>query len=47
MREVAAAAGALRGEPLKRARAALRAARRPEPFDREAALKDLESLVSA
>ena len=45
MEEVAAAAGALKGKSLSRARAALKAARRPQAFDRKQALKDLESLL--
>ena len=45
MEEVAAAAGPLKGKALSRARAALKAARRPQPFDRKQALKDLESLL--
>ena len=47
MKQVARAAGVLRGKPLRRARMALKAARRPQAFDRKAALKDLEALVSA
>jgi beta-N-acetylhexosaminidase len=46
MEEVAAAAGALRGKPLARARAALRTARKPQPFDRKQAFKDLENLLA-
>ena len=46
MEEVAAAAGALKGKALARARTALKAARKPQAFDRKQALKDLESLVS-
>jgi beta-N-acetylhexosaminidase len=46
MAEVAKAAGALRGKALRRAKAALRMARRPQAFDRKAALKDLDALVS-
>jgi beta-N-acetylhexosaminidase len=42
MEEVAAAAGALKGKALSRARAALKAARKPQPFDRKMALRDLE-----
>jgi len=45
MEEVAAAAGPLKAKALSRARAALKAARRPQPFDRKQALKDLESLL--
>ena len=46
MQEVATAAGQLKGKPLRRARAALKSARKPQPFDRRLALKDLEALVS-
>ena len=46
MEQVARAAGTLRGKALRRARMALRSARKPQPFDRKAALKDLEALVS-
>lgn len=46
MEEVAAAAGTLRGQPMRRARAALKLMRKPQPFDRQAALRDLEALVS-
>ena len=45
MEEVAAAAGPLKGKPLVRARAALKAARKPQTFDRKSALKDLEALL--
>jgi beta-N-acetylhexosaminidase len=44
--EVAEAAGPLKGKALRRARAALKARRKPQPFDRRRALADLESLVS-
>jgi beta-N-acetylhexosaminidase len=44
MEEVAEAAGHLKGRALARARAALKWAGRPQPFDRKAALKDLELL---
>ncbi|MEI8180202.1 beta-N-acetylhexosaminidase [Aestuariivirga sp.] len=47
MEEVAAAAGVLKGKGLSRARAALKAARRPQPFDRKQALKDLEAVLPA
>ena len=47
MEEVAAAAGALKGKALSRARAALKAARKPQPFDRKMALKDLEAVLPA
>ena len=46
MREVAAAAGELKGKPLRRARAALKSVRKPQPFDKKAALKDWELIVS-
>lgn len=45
MEEVAAAAGSLKGKALSRARAALKQARKPQPFDRKQALKDLETLL--
>ena len=41
-----AAAGDLRGKALQRARAALRTVRRPQPFDRKAALRDFEVIAS-
>jgi len=47
MEEVAAAAGALKGKALSRARAALKAARKPQPFDRKMALRDLEVVLPA
>ncbi|HUR42667.1 MAG TPA: beta-N-acetylhexosaminidase [Aestuariivirga sp.] len=46
MKQVATAAGTLRGKARKRARMALKSARKPQTFDRKAALKDLEALVS-
>jgi beta-N-acetylhexosaminidase len=46
MGEVAAAAGTLRGKALARARAALKTARKPQPFDRKQAVKDLETLLA-
>jgi beta-N-acetylhexosaminidase len=46
MEEVAAAAGPLKGKALARARAALKLARKPQPFDRKLALKDLENLLA-
>lgn len=46
MEEVAAAAGPLKGRALRRARAALKWARKPQPFDRKAALKDLDALAA-
>jgi beta-N-acetylhexosaminidase len=46
MEEVADAAGALRGRSAAKARAALKLRRRPKPFDRKAALGDLEALSS-
>ena len=47
MREVAVAAGELKGKALRRAKAALKSARKPQAFDKKAALKDLELVVSA
>jgi beta-N-acetylhexosaminidase len=46
MEEVAAAAGYLKGKALSRARTALRSARKPQPFDRTQALKDLDALLT-
>ena len=46
MEEVAAAAGILKGKALRRAKAALKMARKPQPFDRRAALRDLQALVT-
>lgn len=46
MREVAAASVELKGKALRRAKAALKSARKPQPFDRPAALRDLERIVS-
>ena len=46
MAEVAAAAGHLKGRALRRARAALKWVRKPQPFDRKAALADLEALAT-
>jgi beta-N-acetylhexosaminidase len=46
MEEVAEAAGRLKGKALARARAALKWIGKPQPFDRNAALKDLELLES-
>ncbi|MEI7598834.1 MAG: beta-N-acetylhexosaminidase [Aestuariivirga sp.] len=45
MEEVAAAAGVLNGKALSRAKAALKFARKPQPFDRKQALKDLEAVL--
>jgi beta-N-acetylhexosaminidase len=47
MEEVAAAAGVLKGKALSRAKAALKAARKPQLFDRKMALKDLEAVLPA
>lgn len=47
MEEVAAAAGVLKGRALSRARAALRARQKPQPFDRQQALRDLDTLLAA
>jgi beta-N-acetylhexosaminidase len=46
MQEVAAASGELKGKALRRAKAALKSARKPQAFDKKAALKDLELVVS-
>jgi beta-N-acetylhexosaminidase len=45
MEEVARAAGPLKGKALSRARRALKTANRPRPFEKAAALKDLERLA--
>jgi beta-N-acetylhexosaminidase len=45
MEEVAAAAGELKGKPLQRAKAALKWARKPQPFDRKAAHRDYEAIA--
>jgi beta-N-acetylhexosaminidase len=45
MEEVAAAAGPLKGKALRRAKAALKRLRKPLPFDRKAALADLEAVA--
>lgn len=42
MKEVAQAAGPLRAKALRRAKAALKLRRKPQPYDQKAALKDLE-----
>jgi beta-N-acetylhexosaminidase len=47
MEEVAAYAGALEGKALRRAKQALKARRKPLPYDKKAALKDLELILSA
>ncbi len=47
MREVAAASVELKGKALRRAKAAVKSARKPQPFDRSAALRDLERIVSS
>ena len=46
MEEVAAHAGALEGKPMRRAKQALKARRKPLPYDKKAALKDLEAILS-
>jgi beta-N-acetylhexosaminidase len=46
MEEVAANAGALEGKALRRAKQALKARRKPLPFDKKAALKDLEAILT-
>jgi beta-N-acetylhexosaminidase len=47
MKEVAAAAGALKGKSLARAKAALKFGRKPQRFDEKAALKDLDLVLQA
>ena len=47
MEEVAAAAGPLKGKALARAKAALRARRKPLPYDEKVALRDLEAVLKA
>lgn len=46
MEEVAESAGILRGKSLRRARAALKTRRKPQPFERKLAMADLKALVS-
>lgn len=46
MTEVAEAAGTLKGRSLVRARAVLKAARKPQAFDRKVAMRDLEALLA-
>jgi beta-N-acetylhexosaminidase len=46
MQEVAAAAGPLKGKALARARTALKTRRKPLPFDKKAALRDLDLALS-
>ena len=47
MEQVAAAAGPLGGKAMRRAKQALKARRKPLPYDKKAALKDLEASLSA
>jgi beta-N-acetylhexosaminidase len=47
MVEIAAAAGALRGKALKRARAALKTRRKPLPYDKKVALTDLDFVLNS
>jgi beta-N-acetylhexosaminidase len=47
MREVAEAAGEQKGKAMRRAKMALKSARKAQPFDRKAALADLDLAVSA
>ena len=47
MEEVAAAAGALKGKALARAKAALKARRKPLSYDTKMALRDLQVLLPA
>ena len=46
MEQVAASAGALEGKAMRRAKQALKARRKPLPYDKKAALKDLEAILS-
>ena len=46
MEQVAASAGALDGKAMRRAKQALKARRKPLPYDKKAALKDLEAILS-
>ncbi len=46
MREVATAAGHLKGRALSRAKAALKTRRKPLPYDKKAALRDLDLALS-
>jgi beta-N-acetylhexosaminidase len=47
MEEVAAAAGPLSGKAMRRAKQALKARRKPLPYDKKAALKDLEAIMTS
>jgi beta-N-acetylhexosaminidase len=47
MEEVAAASVPLEGKSLRRAKTALKAKRKPLPYDKRAALKDLEAILTA
>lgn len=47
MEEVAAAAGPLSGKSMRRAKQALKARRKPLPYDKKAALKDLEAILTS
>jgi beta-N-acetylhexosaminidase len=47
MEEVAQAAGTLKGSAMSRARRAMKAVGRPQPYDKSMALKDLERLATA
>ncbi len=47
MEEVAAAAGPLTGKAMRRAKQALKARRKPLPYDKKAALKDLEAIMTS
>lgn len=46
MEEVGAHAGELEGKAMRRAKQALKARRKPLPFDKKAALKDLEAILT-
>ena len=47
MEQVAASAGKLEGKAMRRAKQALKVRRKPLPYDKKAALKDLEAVLTA
>ena len=47
MEEVAAAALPLAGKAMRRAKAALKARRKPQAYDKKLALKDLEAIMTS
>ena len=47
MEEVAAAAAPLAGKSMRRAKQALKAKRKPLPYDKKQALNDLEAILTA